>query len=52
MHRLVYLTSASALMIAVTAASAEDMPQMQHHQADSAFSRAIVQSCDSGLSFP
>lgn len=36
LHRLVCLTSASILLIAVTAASAEDMPQMQHHQADSA----------------
>ena len=36
MHKLVYLISASAFMIAVAAASAEDMPQTQHHQADSA----------------
>ena len=35
-HRLVYLTSASVLLIAVTVASAEDVPQIQHHQADSA----------------
>ena len=32
LHRLVYLTSASILLIAVTVASAEDVPQMQHHQ--------------------
>jgi hypothetical protein len=36
LHRFVYLISASVLMIAVTAASAEDVPQIQHHQADSA----------------
>lgn len=35
LHELVYLTSASVLLIAATAASAEDMPQMQHHQVDS-----------------
>ncbi len=36
LHRLVYLTSASVLLIAVTVASAKDVPQMQHHQTDSA----------------
>ena len=36
MHRLVYLISSSVFMIAVTAASAEEMSQTQHHQADSA----------------
>jgi len=36
LHRLVYLISASAFMIAVTVASAEDVPQTLHHQADSA----------------
>ena len=36
MHGLGYLLNASALLIAVTAASAEDVPQIQHHQADSA----------------
>ena len=36
MHRLVYLICASAFLIAVTAASSEDLPQTQHHQADSA----------------
>jgi len=36
LHRLVYLTSASVLLIAVMVASAEDVPQTQHHQADSA----------------
>jgi hypothetical protein len=36
MHRFVYLMCASAFMIAVTAASAEEVPQTQHRQADSA----------------
>ena len=36
MHGLAYLLNASALLIAVTAASAEDVPQIQHRQADSA----------------
>jgi hypothetical protein len=36
LHRLVYLMSASALLIAVTAASAEDVPKIQHRQAASA----------------
>ena len=34
MHGLAYLMNASVLLIALTAASAEDMPQTQHHQAD------------------
>ncbi len=33
MHRLAYLMSASALLIGVTAASAQDVPQTQHPQA-------------------
>lgn len=37
MHGLAYLMSASAFLIAVTAALAEDVPQIQHHPADSAF---------------
>ena len=36
MHRLAYLISASAFLIAVPTASAEDVPQAQHHQTDSA----------------
>ncbi len=36
MHRLVCLTSASILLISVTVASAEDVPQAQHHQTNSA----------------
>lgn len=36
MHRLAYLMSASAFLIAVTAASAEEMAQIQPHHADSA----------------
>jgi hypothetical protein len=35
LYRLVYLTSVSVLLIAATTASAEDMPQMQHHRVDS-----------------
>src|SRR6266849_1117322 len=35
LHGLVYLISASAFMIVVTAASAEEVPQIQHRQADS-----------------
>ena len=46
LHRLVYLINASALLIAVTAASAEDMPQMQHHQADSA---SQERSCNAAI---
>jgi hypothetical protein len=36
LHRLVYLMNASSFLIALTTASAEDVPQMQHHQTDSA----------------
>ena len=36
MHGLACLVSASAFLIAVTAASAEEAPQTQHHQVDSA----------------
>ncbi|MBI3808621.1 MAG: hypothetical protein HY281_14095, partial [Nitrospirae bacterium] len=36
MHRLVCQTSAIILLIAITVASAEDVPQAQHHQTDSA----------------
>jgi hypothetical protein len=36
MHGLACLVSASVLLIAVTAASAEEAPQTQHHQVDSA----------------
>ena len=36
MHGFAYLLNASAFLIAVTAASAEGVPQPQHHQADSA----------------
>ena len=34
-HKLAFLMSASVLLIAATAASAEDVPQIQHHQGDS-----------------
>ena len=46
LHRLVYLTSASVLLIAVTVASAEDVPQAQHHQTDSA---SQEQSCTAAI---
>jgi hypothetical protein len=49
LHRLVYLTSASVLLIAETAASAEDMPQMQHHQVDSASHEG---SCNAAIQGP
>jgi hypothetical protein len=49
LHRFVYLTSASVLLIAVTAASAEDVPQMQHHQADSA---SQERSCNAAVQGP
>ena len=46
LHRLVYLTSASVLLIAVTVVSAEDVPQAQHHQTDSA---SQEQSCTAAI---
>jgi hypothetical protein len=48
MHKLVYLISASAFMIAVTAASAEDVPQIQHHQADSASHEGLCKAAIQG----
>lgn len=49
MHGFAYLVSASALLIAVTAASAEDVPQTQHHQADSA---SQERSCTAAIQGP
>ena len=49
LHRLVYLTSAGAFLIAVTAASAEDVPQMQHHQVDSVSHEG---SCNAAIQIP
>lgn len=49
LHRLVCLTSASILLIAATAASAEDMPHMQHHQVDSV---SQEQSCNAAIQGP
>src|SRR5437016_12643843 len=49
LHRLVYLISASALLIAVAAASAEDVPQTQHRQADSA---SQERSCKAAIQGP
>ena len=48
MHRLACLTSASAFLIAVTAASAEDVPQIQR-QADSA---SQERSCQAAIQSP
>jgi len=51
LHRLVHLTSASILLIAATAALAEDVPQMQHHPN----SASLERSCDAAipdLAFP
>jgi len=47
-HRLVYLMSASAFMIAVTAAAAEDASQTQHHQADSASHEGLCKAAIQG----
>ncbi len=49
MHRLVSLMSVSALLIAVTAASAEDVSQIQHRQADSASQK---RSCKAAIQGP
>ena len=49
LHRLVYLTSASIILIAVTVASAEDVPQMQHHQTDSASQERL---CNAAIQSP
>ena len=49
MHRLVYLMSASVLLIAVTIVSAEDVPQIQHHPADSA---SQERSCKAAIQGP
>jgi len=46
MHKLVYLISAGAFLIAVTTASAEEVPQTQHHQADSA---SLDRSCKAAI---
>ena len=48
MHRLGYLMSVSALLIAVTTASAEDVPQTQHHQADSASHEGLCKAAIQG----
>jgi len=45
-HKLVYLISAGAFLIAVTTASAEEVPQTQHHQADSA---SLDRSCKAAI---
>jgi hypothetical protein len=49
LHRLVSLASASVLLIAITTVSAEDVPQIQHHQADSA---SQERSCNAAIQRP
>lgn len=49
MHRLAHLLSAAALLIAIAAASAEDVPQIQHRQADSA---SQERSCNAAIRGP
>ena len=51
LHRLVYLTSASILLIAVTVASAERAPQMQHHQTNLAFQERSCKAAIPGSAF-
>jgi hypothetical protein len=48
MHGVAYLLSASALLIVVTAALAEDVPQTQHHQADSVSHGGLCKSAIQG----
>jgi hypothetical protein len=49
MHGFAYLLNASALLIAVTAALAEDVPQTQHHQDGSA---SQERSCTAAIRGP
>ena len=49
MHGFAYLLNASALLIAVTAASAEGVPQPQHHQFDLA---SQERSCTAAIQGP
>ena len=49
MHELAHLMSASVLLIAVTAASAEDVPQTQYRQADSV---SQERSCKAAIQDP
>ncbi len=51
MHRLVYLLCASAFLIAVTAASAEEAPQTQQHQGDSASHEGSCSAAIQGSAF-
>jgi hypothetical protein len=48
-HRLVHLMSMSVFLIAITAASAEDVPQIQHRQADSV---SQERSCKAAIQGP
>lgn len=49
MHGLAYLLNTSAFLIAVTAASAVDVPQIRHHQADTA---SQERSCTAAIQGP
>ena len=49
LHELAYLMSASVLLIAASAASAEDVPQIQHRQADSV---SQERSCKAAIQDP
>ena len=51
MYRLAYLMNVSAILIAVTAASADDLPQIQHHQADSASQERTCKAVIPGSAF-
>jgi hypothetical protein len=51
MQGLAHLMSASALLIAVTAVSAEEVPQTQHHQADSASQERSCKAAIPGSAF-
>ena len=51
MQGLAHLISASALLIAVTAVSAEEVPQTQHHQADSASQERSCKAAIQGSAF-
>jgi hypothetical protein len=50
-HGLAYLMSVSALLIAATAASAEDLPQDQHCQSDSASHEGLCTAAIQGPGF-
>ena len=51
MNRLAYLLNVCVFMIAITAALAEDIPQIQHHQADSASHEGSCKAAIQGSAF-